>query len=204
MSEFPSFIYHSRLSAEIKKQNMENWMNNKPNLVFTTTAIGLGVNKLDVDLVIHLKMPKSLAALYQETGRCGRDGQFAKCILFYHFDDQDFLIFKARDEGMTFKVNGLYGLPEIRRLVGQFEVVVVGFQETYFDSAKLHRNLPFGNNHLHQPRHDSCDVFRGEAAVTLREDKLLPAKLAFGFVSKTFKLEMIVVPVWLKYANRRF
>ena len=62
---------------------------------------------------------------------------------------------------MTFNVNRLYGLPEIRRLVGQFEVNVVGFQETYFDSAKHHRNLPFGNNHLHQPRQDSCDVFWG-------------------------------------------
>ena len=108
MHEFNSVTYHSGLSAEMKQKNLSCWMNNDPNLIFATTAIGLGVNKSDVDLIVHVKVPKSLAAYYQETGRCGRDGQFAKSVLLYHFDDLDFLINKAQEHaGNCNKLNNL-------------------------------------------------------------------------------------------------
>ena len=79
--------YHAGLSHNDRQQIMHGWMTDKLRVVVATNAFGMGVDKSDVRLVIHLELPPSLEEYYQEAGRAGRDSKKAYCLLLYNQAD---------------------------------------------------------------------------------------------------------------------
>lgn len=76
--------YHAGLDPEERHRKQEEWMLGKTRIIVSTNAFGMGIDKGNVRLVLHLYLPESLEAYFQEAGRAGRDGQKAWAILLYH------------------------------------------------------------------------------------------------------------------------
>ncbi|EIN07253.1 P-loop containing nucleoside triphosphate hydrolase protein [Punctularia strigosozonata HHB-11173 SS5] len=93
--------YYANLPGQVKNIRHEMWSEGKLKLLVATTAIALGTNNLEVQYVIHWKIPRSLEAYYQESGRAGRDGKPARCILYFAPEDVPtvaFLLHEASEE----------------------------------------------------------------------------------------------------------
>ena len=80
-------FYHAGLSPAQRTSKQEHWMNSQSSVIACTNAFGMGIDKSDVRKVIHLGLPDSLEAYFQEAGRAGRDGNKAYCVLLYHERD---------------------------------------------------------------------------------------------------------------------
>jgi ATP-dependent DNA helicase RecQ len=80
--------YHGKLSAKQRKENQELFMNGSCRVMVATNAFGMGIDKPDTRFVIHFQLPANLEAYYQESGRAGRDGEPAQCILLYYLQDK--------------------------------------------------------------------------------------------------------------------
>lgn len=81
-------FYHAGLPRDDRSRKQEDWKNDKIRIMVATNAFGMGIDKADVRFVVHLDLPESLEAYYQEAGRAGRDERRAFAVLLANKSDQ--------------------------------------------------------------------------------------------------------------------
>ena len=81
-------FYHAGLNNDVKDLRQKSWLTGNSRVMVATNAFGMGIDKPDVRIVLHMDMPDSPEAYFQEAGRAGRDGQKAYAVLLYAKSDK--------------------------------------------------------------------------------------------------------------------
>lgn len=93
----PATFYHAGLDPAVKDERQRDWQEDQIRVMVATNAFGMGIDKPDVRMVIHIDCPDSLEAYFQEAGRAGRDGNKSYAVLLYDASDERKLTKRIND-----------------------------------------------------------------------------------------------------------
>lgn len=147
-NKISSTFYHAGLQREVRNKRQDEWMQNKVRVMVATNAFGMGIDKPDVRVVVHVDLPDNLEAYYQEAGRGGRDGKLSYAVTIYNEADVADLINRAENA-----VPEKDDLRRVYKALGNYLQVALhaGDGETYeFDLAAFSNTYKFSPAHTVQ------------------------------------------------------
>ena len=160
--------YHAGLDENERRKNQEAFIRDEADVIVATIAFGMGIDKSNIRIVIHADLPKSIENYYQETGRAGRDGEPAQCIMLFSQSD----IPRIR-----FFIDTIVDETERSRALGALQKVV-SFASTTVCRRKTLLEY-FGETYPHNTC-NACDICLGtrEAADCTVEAQMLLSAIA--------------------------
>jgi ATP-dependent DNA helicase RecQ len=127
--------YHAGLEPSLRLKRQHDWMAGRTRIIVATNAFGMGIDKPDVRLVVHLDLTDSLEAYYQEAGRAGRDGKRSYAVLLFNEHD----LVNSRHH-LSLAWPGVETVRQVYQALGNFLQVPVGsgaFVSFPFDLEKF-------------------------------------------------------------------
>jgi ATP-dependent DNA helicase RecQ len=174
-SSITALPYHAGLSSEERRENQNAFINDDAQIIVATIAFGMGINKPDVRWVVHFDLPRTLESYYQESGRAGRDGDEAECILYFSPGD-----IRAAEFLIQQKIDPISGEPliEEQRIARQQLRQVL----RYAESAECRRAIQlayFGESFA--PPCNACDNCRAPRQL---QDRTLEAQQFLSCIAR--------------------
>ena len=146
-------LYHGGLTKVEKDKRLDDWLNDKTQVMVATNAFGMGIDKPDVGLIIHYQIPDSIENYFQEAGRAGRDGMPAKATILINNTDE-----------IHVKKQFLSGLP------------TVAFLKLLYNKLNNYFQISFGeiSAEVHQLNFNAfCDTYKLNSFVTYNGLRIL-------------------------------
>lgn len=164
-------FYHAGLSAQERATRQQQWLENKARVMVATNAFGMGIDKPDVRFVVHMDLPDSPEAYFQEAGRAGRDGVDSGAIMFWNDADIENLESQLRQSFPELKdirkcwqaVSNFYQLP-----VGTSEGVTL-----VFDMKRIAATYSIDQLQLYH----SLKIMEREGYLVLSDDIMQPSRV---------------------------
>ncbi|MDV7138972.1 RecQ family ATP-dependent DNA helicase [Maribacter sp. TH_r10] len=146
-------FFHGGLSKQDKKQRLDLWLTNKVRTMVATNAFGMGIDKPDVELVVHYQIPDCIENYFQEAGRAGRNGESAKAVLL---------------------TNAL----DIEQVKNQFLSVLpdVTFLKLVYNKLNNYFQIPYGEGHNEKYQlnfNAFCEAYKLNAIITYNAFRIL-------------------------------
>ncbi len=174
---FKSHAYHAGKTTEERTRVQELFINEECDVIVATVAFGMGIDRSNLRFVLHTSMPKSVEHYQQETGRAGRDGLEAECVLLH--SGQDFLTWKSilqksaqeNEVGPDFLPNALKHAEDLDRYargaVCRHKALVSYFGQDYAE-----------------PNCGACDLCLGDVEVVADADGVVIAQKILSCVAR--------------------
>lgn len=141
-------IYHGGMNMEDRNLMLNEWLSGKIDIMVATNAFGMGIDKPDVRFVLHYEFPNNLEAFFQESGRAGRDGKDAKCIVYW--EDKDIQLLKDKNNSLFPSIEMIK--MTYRALCNYLKIAIgSGKDETYhFDIQQLAQKFQLNIQNTYQ------------------------------------------------------
>ncbi|MGI5974825.1 MAG: RecQ family ATP-dependent DNA helicase [Paludibacter sp.] len=114
--------FHAGLKNETRDVRQQRWMNEETRVIVATNAFGMGIDKPDVRTVVHMDLPDSLEAYFQEAGRAGRDGKKAFAVMLFNGGDVTKMRKRVSD---TFPEKEM--IRRVYRSLGDYYIIAEGY-----------------------------------------------------------------------------